>query len=567
MSEQDVAEAMQAESDLLHDLIKECPVKPLGHDGGTYYFLSPLGELRMISCEKMSVNGLSSLFAPHQSWLDENFPRKRGKQVVGFEAVKAARFLINACGQEGVFDHNQSVRSHGVWPTSEYDPQGYEKILVHCGDVLYHDHAWIKAGQRIAGAIYPVSHRAERISKKPASAADGAFILDTLKSWNFGRNFDADLLCGFIGQALLGGAPKWRAHMMVNGLAGSGKTTLARLVKAVLGAGAHPMVNNYTEAGLRQALTEQARTLILDEAEAEENGGRIMAVIELLRHMSGDEGSKALRGTAGGKAMGFTVTGCAYLSSILKVPLRPQDRSRITELTINPVKDAGAGAFKELQKRIDQCTKMSAPMRARMIEKWPLFNRHFQAWRGVFLANDLPARSSDQVATLLAGRAVMISDDEPDQDYIAAHYHTYAPIIEAEKEELAENEGVECWNYLLSMPSNAWRGGDRQTIAEMLIEAKETRSTDSDKKLGGIGLRLYFGQDQYNKTLMGVMVANNHAGLNELFKGTRWHNGAWRGALSYLGGQSMGARAFAGVKQRSVLVPPQYFPSNEDESP
>ena len=59
----------------------------------------------------------------------------------------------------------------------------------------------------------------------------------------------------------------WRAHIHVQGAAGSGKTWLADCVSAALGASAHPMANNFTEAGLRQAMTGTALATVLDEVD------------------------------------------------------------------------------------------------------------------------------------------------------------------------------------------------------------------------------------------------------------------------------------------------------------
>ncbi len=109
------------------------------------------------------------------------------------------------------------------------------------------------------------------------------------------------------------------------------KTWLAELLAVALGGAAHPLQNNFTEAGIRQALTGEARALILDEAEHDEGGRRIKAVIETIRHMSGAAGARVVRGTAGGTAQAFTLAGPVYLSAVLAGALKPQDRSRIPD--------------------------------------------------------------------------------------------------------------------------------------------------------------------------------------------------------------------------------------------
>ena len=65
----------------------------------------------------------------------------------------------------------------------------------------------------------------------------------------------------------------------------------------------------------------------MDEAEADEQQSRIKEIIRLIRLMSSGAGAQSVRGSAGGVATSFSVTGTAYMSSVLPGPMRPQDKS------------------------------------------------------------------------------------------------------------------------------------------------------------------------------------------------------------------------------------------------
>ena len=94
--------------------------------------------------------------------------------------------------------------------------------------------------------------------------------------------------------ALVVGALRWRPHVLVTGAAGTGKTTLEKLVDDLLGWIALS-VSAPTEAGIRQLLTGAARPVIIDEMETE-NAEQARRVIGLMRLASTGSRSAVVRG-------------------------------------------------------------------------------------------------------------------------------------------------------------------------------------------------------------------------------------------------------------------------------
>jgi hypothetical protein len=568
---QQIDQAIDSADVLVDGRLNDCPVEPLGHQNGSYYFLSPVGELRILKPSDFNFNGLLSLFEGAPEWLVKHFPGRvrDGEMSDLFKPVSSAAFLMKACSDQGLFDPSTPLRGVGVWRTGKYTPDGDPELVVHQGSTLICSGGLRPAGERIGNAIYPAKPPVAAVADKAASASVGGLLHSTVKRWNWKRpEIDADLFLGFLGQAMLGGAPTWRGHMMVNGQAGSGKSSLAALAGAVLGGSAHPQTNNYTEAGLRQSMTEQARCLILDEAESEGEFGRLQRVVELMRHMSQGDGSKAVRGSTGGQSQSFTLTGCALMLSILRVPLKPQDRSRITQLQIEPIEgQAAPDAWAKTVAEMEALAKMSGAFRRRMVDRWPQYLGNVKLYRQALMTEGISARGSDQMASLLAARDVLLFDDPPSPDEISMTLDLVRPLLDESQEAQAENEGTQMLNHLLSMPTDSHRGGDRMTIGQILIESMTPTNwnkTGDNNRLGAYGMRLVYADDG-----MGVselLIANTHSGLNKLFSGTRWANGGWGAALEYLGARPHGkAMRFGGSLSRAQSLPREHWPLDCDE--
>jgi hypothetical protein len=364
---------------------------------------------------------------------------------------------------------------------------------------------------------------------------------------------------------MLGGAPAWRVHLLTIGARGTGKSWLSDLVTAVLGGGA-TSANNVTEAGLRQALTGEARAMVLDESEAEEHmAQRIHQVIHLLRLMASGAGAQVRRGSASGRPQAFSVTGCAYLSAILPPVLKPQDRSRITVVELAPLAmgaDGGAARQAALD-ALRWAGEASAGLRARAIHGWGRFQDTFEAYRGAFMGVGCDGRDADRIATLLAGRDLLTCDDVPEPENLSVEVERFQGLIAEAAEQDEEGEGQLCLTQLYTSQVDLWRSGERETVAEVLMLAMNLNEGHSRKAIQKIGLRLENWEDPDRRCLL---VANQHVGLARLFEGTRWAGGGWKTALRYLHGVEAGASVwrFAGVRQRATSVPDYWLPRHED---
>ena len=336
-----------------------CPVRPLGQNDGAYSYLSPAGDLRTLRYNEHTKAGIASLFGERIDYLSLRWPRYAKsdapqRRKIGWDEVAAREWLFGESHKFGFLEPNRAVRGPGVWTN------GQAGLIVHCGDFILvpatsressefvapagdtgagadlphiPGYRWMKAGLVMDGAVYPAGPPVQRPSDTAATDEEIRQLLDFLGNWAWLRpKLDPRLLLGWIGCALVVGALRWRPHVLVTGAAGTGKTTLEKLVDDLLGWIALS-VSAPTEAGIRQLLAGAARPIIIDEMETE-NAEQARRVIGLMRLASTGSRSAVVRGSAEGRATQWPIRASFFVSSILHVDFKQQDRSRICRLEL-----------------------------------------------------------------------------------------------------------------------------------------------------------------------------------------------------------------------------------------
>lgn len=545
----------------------DCPVIPLGHDDGTYVFLSPSGMVRRLMVREMTPLGLTALFDGDSRWMIAHFQKhdQNGNPQNDFVARGVAGYLIRRCVAAGVYDAGLRIRGVGVWRGPAGSP------LVHCGDQLWHEGGVLRPGLRGEREIYAARPRVVAPAfDNPATAADALAVRDGLRLWSYRRRVDAGIVFGWLGQALLGGLPGWRVHLCGTAEHGSGKTWLLKLLGGALG----PMgfgSNDFSEAGLRSALTNQARVLILDEAE--NNGasaGRVQAVIELIRRMSGDEGANVVRGSSNQTAHHASVTGCGLMMAINPPVLKPQDRSRIFDFDLRKV-TADPDKAERVERAAAMAAALSPRLRARAVLNWRVFAEAAPVWRRAVIGAGCDGRQADMLAALLAGRDLLLCEAPPDSDSIAETLPMLAGLI-AGMRQADEDDGdaQQCWGHLLGHVPDLWRNGTRQTIGQMIADALTERDFNGvcGAALRVCGLRLVEVVEEGKPPDVALCVANKHAGLNKVFLGEpAWMGGGWARSLRRLGDDvrpHVEALRFAGVLSRCIAIPGRHLPRGDD---
>lgn len=559
------ARPVKASAEQLEDVAKPlpdgCPVHPLGMQSGetpTAVYLSASGIISKLAGQAHGLGNLEGLFAPHNKFLWEHWPRRTqdGATVNGFKAELVRSDLFAAAGRLGIWDELERVRGPGAWRGA-----GGELIL-HLGDRVMMDgelHPW----GVLDGMVYPAGPTmlgpAARTLKGANPTQPGQQVLALLQTWNWRHPTIAPrLMLGWICAAMVGGALKWRPAVWPTGDRGTGKSTLLDACKALLGPNAAVQTANTTAAGIRQAVMARSVPVLLDELESSDDGGDVVQkVIELLRQAS--SGSIGLRGGADHKGQVFQIRSAMLATSIMVPPLRSQDRSRIAVLDLRPLDSSKPPP----DVRADRLHALGQQLLRRMVDNWPQLDGRLATWRAQLEAHaGMDARGADQYGTLLACADLALSDLPPDGELLAE------VVGEGLTKMLGElrADDVQDWrraiDHMLTAPAEAYRGGDRLTLGELVGRAAGhvvgIDADDANKALASAGLRV-----MVQSGVWWLAVANQHQHLSRVYQGTIWAgrsgtSGGWRQVMLRAPGALVPPNALrfgAGVSQRVVMLP------------
>lgn len=548
-------------------ILGDCPVRAVGHRGLEFYYLNPAGELVPMAASAHRRANIEGLFLGDTAWLTDNFAAhdKEGNRTGSWTESPARNRLMQACQYQGLFDPNAPRRGIGVWLA---DGIG---IIVHAGDRLLVPAAagWTEypAGQRIQQILYLAAPPVERPAVQPAAAAEGTILLRALGHWRWQHEASPLLVAGWIAQAMLGATIEWRAHCLIVGPHGSGKSWLIAFIRAAMGGAARDALNSVTEAGLRQILANESRSVLVDEQEASTSQAlRVEQVVELVRLMSSGDGASTVRGTPEGQARSGHAMAAVLMAAINPPALKPQDRSRITvvQLTALPTGRDAIGTEREVYDLKRKLAQLSPRLRSRMIRSHDRLLGAVDLYRSALLLQECQPRVADQYATLLAGAFALTTDGLPDAERIDRDIAQCGSVLaQAREVDGEEGEGHACLTHLLTSLAESASHSGALTVGELAALARANSDKNFVDRLARVGCRLSFdaGGNPW------FVVANQHAGLDRIYRDTRWAQGRWRTALRQLPGVAataeMPALSFAGQRQRGSWVPAKYLPARD----
>ncbi|MDX3883594.1 MAG: hypothetical protein QHC65_04170 [Sphingomonas sp.] len=566
----------------------DCPVVPLGTSQGIYYYLSTLRELRILKAKEHDGRNILSLFAPRTSDLTRIFPRYgKNKVITGWDKERAGEILMNACGERGVWTAEGRVRGAGA----HRDDEG--GLILHCGDMIQvpetdpdeiafgAERTWVVPGV-IDSLVYPAAPKTPRPAIEAAGPETGRQLLALLGTWNWERpEIDARLMLGWIAAAKICGALEWRPAAWITGGRGTGKSTLQKLIRLLMGENGLIDAVSATEAYIRQLLGHRTLPVALDELEADASNAKQNAIITLARLAS--SGGKMGKGGADHNPHEFTARSSFLFSSILTVPLPPQDKSRIAILDLNPLRGGDAP-------KLDAATygKMGRAILRRMVDQWPRLERVIEGYRSALAANGHDARGQDQFGTLLGCADVLLYDHDPDAE--DEEYLRWGKALAVDRAVEAENDEPYLVIQRLATSELRGRGGDEpETLAmwiEKVVAGDEDRAARAQRRLEMTGMVVVASQMVEAKgetrrktrrwnlpvpTAAGapdiyVAVACSHEGLEQILMGTRWHGGVWNQALGRLEGAVKRVKVqIGGRPEWATLVPIRAFVSQLPE--
>jgi len=540
-----------------------CPFQPLGVDGASALVLDAIGQVRRCPTDKLGRNQLVSLCAPHVDWLVKNYPRpKKGQnsdEADTFRPELVSDALQSACARLGPVDLAESLRGRGA------SVDGSGELILHLGL-----HLWVRGQQRPTGRRVSESGDVQIFPRLPAlpgpaptveSGGEGSVgreLLAEISAYDWVRpRLDTQLLLGYIGVALVGGAMDVRPHLFITGPRGSGKSHALSLLARTLGGWAIALSDS-TPAGVYQRLQQDSLAVLLDEFEAAADNGRAEAMMTIAR--SAYTGGEMSRGGQDHQATSFRLRSAFAFCGINLPPMEAQDRSRIAVLELRPP----AGARPRLVVNAD-APVLGRRSLTRLCARWDhLRVKILPACRALLQEMGFDDRLADTYGTLLACAHVLQSDDDilaGGLDHLAEDLASV--LLQHKTEELPEWR--RCLDHILDQLIQPFRSGDQhrkmgewvqqaagygraevvpdtsvmdklrpsnRTEAQAIdYAARDDDARDAAQLLGRYGLRIIDRKGQRF-----LMVANQSAQLRWLFRDTRWQGlpsgmGGWRQPL------------------------------------
>jgi hypothetical protein len=423
-----------------------------------------------------------------------------------------------------------------------------------------------RAGFRAWGALWPARPRCPLPANIPASAFQAAGLEAMFGRWNWLQPEAASLFFGAYAAGLLGAAIGWRPHTLVVGAAGTGKSSLMAAYLA-----ASPLAesqNDYTEAGLRQALNSRARPALLDEAEGDLEGAvKLRKVIGMLRLASGGAGVQSVKGSPDGTAKRFEVIVAAVLGAILPPALDPQDATRITRLDLRPRTPDGKPLPSE--EEIQNLRVLAPALWARGLAGIARFERALLRLRAEIMARGCTPRLADQLGTILAARHMMLSDHDLEAGEETDLCTQFAAFLPAEIDQRQDGGPTMCLNHLLQSPSRTHRNGEQPSIGSLVRRAlagpDSTDGSAANDSLQAHGLRVRLYPPKAPDASLHLLVADGHPQLLAIYANTPWGAKRWREDLLRLPDSRPDNLRIDRIKGRCTVIAPINLPERDPD--
>ena len=530
------------------------PFRCLGYDGNSYYYL-PRGTEQVSEIRRGSHTSPSELIslAPIE-WWEMAYPKEKG----GVDWYAAASDCMRQCERLGVYSLRY-VRGRGAW----FDKGA---SVLHLGDRLIVNGESTPIIDHHSPYIYTRQAPMESIiDSEPASEEDARRVAELFRRLNWSNSVHAHLTVGWCVLAPVCGAMPWRPHLWITAQRGAGKSWVQEnMIQPMLGQSALMVQGGTTEAGIRQALQQDARPVIFDEAESEDQNAqrRMKSVLELARQASSDSSSEIVKGTVNGSGMSFRIRSMFLLGSVNVSLSQGADESRFSVVSLNrPDKTpAEVQRFKEFSREVGGLLtrERCAAIRARTYSLIPVIRQNAETMAQAVAEVLGSQRIGDQVGTLLAGaislsRSDVISLDE------ARQWASAIDLSDAQEAEEVSDE-VNCLNAILQtqVRFDYQRGSMQRALSEVVMAASGKKPLGDDiyaDECNAILARFGLQVDGSH-----LLVSNTHAELKRILRDTPWAAG-WRRVLSRLPGASARPSPvrFAGSLTRVVSIPVDVF--------
>jgi putative DNA primase/helicase len=435
--------------------------------------------------------------------------------------------------------------------------------VIHAGDSLIVDGVRGALQGHESRYIYEAGEPLEIDLEHPLPAGEAALLMRWAHhlEWEQGA-IDGTLLAGWVVCALASGALEWRPHAFLCGKSGSGKSTAAQVVQAILGPCClRAKSQETTGSGIRQHLGADVLPVVYDEAEAlsPEGRRRIDEVLSLMRASSSDGDGQVLKGSQSGSGVAYALRS-AFLLIAIRVPMKQTaDESRITVLRLRKPgpadQKAAARHFKSTVQPL--ALQLSHPdwgarFRARVFLHLAELRANATVFGAAAALHLGSARLGDQLGPLLAG-AYLLHRDGLVSAAAAAAWVARQPW----RDQIQVVDSGDDDKLLATLLESRVRVvAERYTydasVAELIGYASKrvyNKAIDHETARAELGRRGLAVRGGY------LCVSNTHIGVGELLRGSAYEVG-WDGVLRGKEGHVIRPpERYAGALSRGIGIP------------
>jgi putative DNA primase/helicase len=539
------------------DRVADLPFRLLGADGDLFYYMPDKSQqIVSLAAAAHSKNNLMRL-APLQSW-EIVFPGNNS----GANWDAAINALIQRSQSMPMFD-SRRIRGRGCWI------DGMD-IVYHAGDklVVNGEFVQIPAYNSSRRAIYHGALEIPTETDQVATNSESAKLIDLCEMLSWERPLYGKLLAGWLALAPIGGALRWRPHLWVTGPSGSGKSWIvSNIIQPIVGDAAVHVQGATSEAGIRGTLGSDSLPVVFDEAESEDRASqtRFESILTLARQSSTETGAGIVKGTAQGGSVTYLIRSAFLFASIGVAAVKKSDVSRISILQLR--KNLGRDASEHFDKVVAlwkttvSSDRYCSKFRARCIKNAKIIRENCEIFGRVAVEFTGDKRSADQIGALLAG-AYSLTTSKIVSESIALEFMRGQDWAGFKSEDV-DNDENQCLAHLAASQIRFDVAGAnyQRTISEVIADIQSDPLSEDD---AGTMLRRKDRMDALQRNgvrfcpdTRGILVANNHPQLEQIFSMTAWGAGKWKHQLERVtGAKRMGVMAFGSqCRQRCVWIP------------
>lgn len=374
------------------------PFRYLGYNRDQFYYL-PEGKGQIVALKAGEHRELRLLELADMNYWRTSLRLPNDAKIAKEEWLMLADGLMRNSEHTGIFDETK-VRGRGAWVDGT-------NVVVHTGSEVIIDRKATPLRAVKSRYVYEAAPQWEFGFGKAAGSQEAHKLVQICERLTWAEKMSGALLAGWCVIAPVSGALKWRSHIWITGSASSGKSTVLNdIVGRIVGPAAERFDGKTTEAAVRQNMGYDARPVIMDEAEGEDEAGiiRMQGLLDLARVSS--SGGVMSKGGANHRPVKFYIRSSFCFSAINTSVRHYADESRISKLVLVPNKSSSRDEhYADLKRDIDATftLEFASRMFARTIDNLPTLLKNIDVFTSAAAVEFQSRRAADQLGPMLAG--------------------------------------------------------------------------------------------------------------------------------------------------------------------